>query len=65
MKISLTNWEQYLLCTCIVYAGDMGFLQTSSNADLNIKALQKIIDKMTIDTPIKTGGVNQFSSSLK
>ena len=62
MKISLTNYQQYLICAAILYAKEAGFLSTSNNKDYNMKEFQNIIDKMSIDTPIKTGGVNQFNS---
>lgn len=57
MKISLTNYEQTLICAAFVYASNQGFLNNNCN-----KELQRIINKMTINTPIKTGGENQFYS---
>jgi len=60
MKISLTPWQQKLVVMAIIYASDMGFLKGTGNEDINKKEYQKIIDKMSIDTPVKTGGYNQF-----
>lgn len=61
MKISLTNWEQTLICMSIVYALDFGFLSTSSIKDDKLKEYQKIIDKMTINTPLKSGECNSLT----
>ena len=63
MKISLTNWEQTLLGLCILYSLDTGFLATSKNYKLQVRNLQTIVDKFTINTPIKSGGENAISKN--